>query len=842
MLATHSLRETLQQANRAVPPRRERAQCANLLAAAKELVDVLDPKYSSRSGSAPPAHSQTLLARRGGIDERAHLLIMDVHIELTNLRRMSPLRYMLHRKAVRRSLDRKAREIIEFRLAIQAELDGSAAGASAAQGNLDAVASAAILSPNSAPNPLAKTRQAHPLRHQLSLSGSHSTVSNNNGGGANGVPLTMALSGSDSEAVPLNGATTTTTTATSAQDATKALSQVIALSNDHQFLLSLRKDETCPVHTLLDVLEVINAGCPAVNPKKRAMSFGLSVESACPPEPYPDHLDEDEMQKRVQQIVNTPSVTLGGDATLPRGGVRPNGGDVEIPDDQPTPLPAQQQQQNQHVGGNRISGIFDSFSVLSLNRTTSHDAQSAAIFSTRFGASGHPLPSLSRISTVAVIMEQNFNPANSANSSVSGGKPRARTFDPAGLTLSPALSVATLGSSPPDSMVKQRPKSMSAAAAPSPTLAASDSFETNLPSSFGNGNGNRPAPLALAAEAGNVGSGRPSPTGSLSRFGLQRDGGIEPRYPSANRSVMVLPSGGAAGSDRASEHDAPGATHWDTCQVCHLVRDHSYAKYIQLAVLYHENNDLEQSYHCLTHAVEVADAAECPVPTPYFLIALYLRHGWGVQPELASSFRFLLLALEYAVKHVLTNQLAAAELAAANAASPVSEHFAPPPAAANGNGDANGLDANEFAPPTFKPKRTAAQEYMATFRDSPLPRRASDIESSPARMGVAMILYELAVSLRYGWGTRGNSRLAKALVTLAANLGDVQSCVEVGTRLARRAHRVAPVAAVKGTRRRNAVRTRAQAIEYLRYAAKNGAQDAFTGWALSTKYDEDGEE
>ncbi|ORZ40264.1 hypothetical protein BCR44DRAFT_1424730 [Catenaria anguillulae PL171] len=723
---SHSLRDTLRQASAAAPPRRERSRCARLLLAARELVDVLDPKYPH-----PHVHPQhTDSATTSSFEQQAQTLLSSAAIELAYVKSLSRLRYLLHRKRVQKQIDSKTRDI----RALLAKILASPSSAAAPQSNL-----------------MAK----HPLSREVGGSASTSTLLQHP---ADNRPLLGAASHSSS----------TKHTAKGHQDADKALSHVIALSNDAQFLESLRKDETCPVYALLDILEV----------RKSPFHLALAVEPTCPAEFYPDHLDQEEMDKRVKQIVSQPSCASTAVGATPASPLAQPASSVF--DDPPTDTTAVTAMANP----NRLSGIFDAVihqaeqqrSGTPVDTMPQHHPPAWP----RVGPNGQPLPSLSRFTTVAKIMESNFGPnATSGNSSPVQGsfdvpKPRSRTVNDSGTFAGQE--------SEPGSLMR-RPQSVP----PKPTLATNQPFTADPEEQD-----SMPAPAAVVTSPKPLGR---SPNGS----------GVfaEPRYPSLERNVMVLPSPTRAAADPEL------GSHFESCPVCNLVKDYSYTKYIQLAVLYHENNDLEQSYHCLQHAVDVANSEECPMPTPYFLTALYLRHGWGVETHLADSFRLLLLSLEYAIKHVLAMQLSASDR-------PTSADSATPDPAS----------APFLLTPTGpSKKRTPIQEYMATYRDHALPYDPSAIHGSPARMGVAMILYEVAVSLRYGWGSRGNSKLAKALVVVAANLGDVQACVEVGTRLARRAHRVSPVAAITGDRKRKA------------RARVGWVRDPLVGWALNEKYD-----
>ncbi|KAI9218295.1 hypothetical protein BC828DRAFT_407724 [Blastocladiella britannica] len=788
-MSLSSLRTALHAAEQAAPKARERERCRQLLAECKQLVDALAPRLSdvalaaspSSTDNAPPPPSP-----RDAVAAQASAVLMDVALELRHIASLPQLRYLLHRNKVRRALDAKRADVAAVmsagvasrNLAVSPSLMPLSAPVvmlapvprSTAHSVMRSMPpppapDATPVPTRGPPQPLSPTspvlRREHPLRHQVSqdssvMAASHRLLAS----------FDSTTSGENGRAPPVAAAIK------SNRDAAAALSWIVALAHNPKFLSTLRADESCPVDQLLNILEVINVACPASNSRSRSKSlFKLRVESECPAEPYPDHLDADDMKKRVEQIVQSPE-TLGTPNTGSTIG-RPDG------------TPGSPRQQTSRPMSLIASHGAMSWADFADKATMAHNRMSLppGYFPpslARTGADGERLPSLSRIPTIAAIMENNFYSGGSASSSTTPGGSGP---------LSSAPGSGDSGVLLPGAFVTDPPMQRTGSPLAATPVTASPAAATTADAPY-----------------------------------------TEPKYPSLDRSILVLPAPERRGSsssvqfgdDDKKPHLPDGAlpavgslTHWDECPVCSLVGEvRSYTKYIQLAVLFHENNDLAQSYHLLQHAVELAEADEVPVPTPYFLIALYLRHGWGVRPELAKSFKFLLLSLEFAIKNVLVSNLQSATQ--------------PEPAP---------LATTAFG--TEQARRTPTEQYIATFRDSRLP--ASPIKPSPARMGVAMILYEVAVSLRYSWGTRGNSKLAKALVILAANLGDVQAAVEVGSRLARRAHRVAPVDAIIGQRRAKAHRARGLAVLYLRYAALNGVQDAIIGWALSPKYDEDHE-
>ncbi|KAI9217834.1 hypothetical protein BC828DRAFT_351071 [Blastocladiella britannica] len=171
--------------------------------------------------------------------------------------------------------------------------------------------------------------------------------------------------------------------------------------------------------------------------------------------------------------------------------------------------------------------------------------------------------------------------------------------------------------------------------------------------------------------------------------------------------------------------------------------------FLQQAVLAHEQGKLELSLHFLKHARE----SDPVLPLPVFLEGIYLRHGWGCRPDHPESYRCLHIALMLSID-----------------ALKATIKF--------------GMGAN--APPGL-----------------PTP--------SGARSMVGLVLYEMSASHRFGWGVRKDRGLANQLMELAANLGDVDACVDVGTR------------SLKHNEKRKAAR-------YLRWASFGGWKDFGTGW------------
>ncbi|KAJ3367102.1 hypothetical protein GGF32_000164 [Allomyces javanicus] len=557
----------------------------------------------------------------------------------------------------------------------------------------------------------------------------------------------------------------------------EALAKVIALANDPRFLLQLRKDSTCNFQDLLDIVEVLALACPSQAPKRLPL-LTMSIESHYPPEPCHDRLSGEALQARIDQIVRSESPPM----TVRRSSLvsfASHGGRRESLTDRGQ------------------AGVFASVQSLTplLETMATNDVHNPA------------QPSLSRITTVAAIMEQQFNPAarvgtgtlNSVRrgSAVSGAAAAVPNTPTAAEKMAEAAPGLTMGhvwlheSARPIATIERRYPSSnrnSAILFPPPVFTRSMQNEPvqqadSLPRSHAQMNGN-----SLSRQSHKSHQSPPTP-GS-------------PAGATADLSTATGPApAGNVPPTPLSPQPVESDSHFDTCPVCKLVQDYSYAKYIQLAVLFHENNDLGMSYHCLVHAIQVSEERGACVPTPYFLAGLYLRHGWGCRPDLAKSFDCLMLALEYALRqaqHAVGSTMARTTMRSAGSdptpppeeiapATSSAAAVAPPPILARPYSTmARPLSAASRTlsdVPAAAP-RTKLTAYIATFRDSPLPIRDDDIEASSQRLGVALILYEVSVSLRFGWGVRGDSRLAKALAKLAANLGDPQAALEVGMRLA----------------------------------------------------------
>ncbi|KAJ3370981.1 hypothetical protein GGF31_003711 [Allomyces arbusculus] len=577
----------------------------------------------------------------------------------------------------------------------------------------------------------------------------------------------------------------------------EALAKVIALANDPRFLLQLRKDSTCNFQDLLDIVEVLALACPSQAPKRLPL-LTMSIESHYPPEPCHDRLSGEALQARIDQIVRAESPPM----TVRRSSLvsfASHGGRRESLTDR---------------GQTSVFASVQSLTPL-LETMAANDVHNPA------------QPSLSRITTVAAIMEQQFNPAARVGTTGIGTLNSVRR----GSAVSGAPAVAAPSTPPGGMMGPSSPTAAEKMAEAAPGLTMGHvwlhesarqiaTIERRYPSSNRNSAILFPPPVFTRSMQNEP----VQPSDSLPRQAqAQANGNSLSRQSHKSHQSQQPTPGSPAGATvdlSTTTGSAPVAdlpptllspqpvesdSHFDTCPVCKLVQDYSYAKYIQLAVLFHENNDLGMSYHCLVHAIQVSEERGACVPTPYFLAGLYLRHGWGCRPDLAKSFDCLMLALEYALRqaqHTAGSTMARTTMRSAGSDPTPPEEIAPASsaavaatAAAAGPPPILARPYSTMARPLSAASRTLSDipaaaprtklaAYIATFRDSPLPVRDDDIEASSQRLGVALILYEVSVSLRFGWGVRGDSRLAKALAKLAANLGDPQAALEVGMRLA----------------------------------------------------------
>ncbi|KNE56088.1 hypothetical protein AMAG_01930 [Allomyces macrogynus ATCC 38327] len=561
----------------------------------------------------------------------------------------------------------------------------------------------------------------------------------------------------------------------------EALAKVIALANDPRFLLQLRKDSTCNFQDLLDIVEVLALACPSQAPKRLPL-LTMSIESHYPPEPCHDRLSGEALQARIDQIVRAESPPM----TVRRSSL----------------VSFQSHGRRESLTERGQTGVFASVQSLTplLETMAANDVHNPA------------QPSLSRITTVAAIMEQQFNPAARVGTGMGTLNSVRRGSAVSGAAATP--------STPPGASTPTAAEKM-AEAAPGLTMGhvwlhesarPIATIERRYPSSNRNSAILFPPPVftrSMQNEPVHQSDSLPRQAqtqaigNSLSRQSHKSYRSQQPAAPgSPAGATMDLSTTGPAPADLPptplSPQHVESDSHFDTCPVCKLVQDYSYAKYIQLAVLFHENNDLGMSYHCLVHAIQVSEERGACVPTPYFLAGLYLRHGWGCRPDLAKSFDCLVLALEYALRqaqYAAGSTMARTTMRSAGS-DPIPEEIAPAPsAAAVAPPPILARPYSTMARPLSAASRTLSDvpaaaprtklaAYIATFRDSPLPVRDDDIEASSQRLGVALILYEVSVSLRFGWGVRGDSRLAKALAKLAANLGDPQAALEVGMRLA----------------------------------------------------------
>ncbi|KNE54435.1 hypothetical protein AMAG_17670 [Allomyces macrogynus ATCC 38327] len=558
----------------------------------------------------------------------------------------------------------------------------------------------------------------------------------------------------------------------------EALAKVIALANDPRFLLQLRKDSTCNFQDLLDIVEVLALACPSQAPKRLPL-LTMSIESHYPPEPCHDRLSGEALQARIDQIVRAESPPM----TVRRSSL------VSFPS----------HGRRESLTDRGQTGVFASVQSLTplLETMAANDVHNPA------------QPSLSRITTVAAIMEQQFNPATRVGGTSGMGTLNSVRRGSA-VSGAAAAAVGAAPRTPPGASTIPTAAEKLAEVAPGLTMDHVWLHESARPIATIERRSMQNEPV------------QPGGHDSLSRAQAQANGGnsLSRQSHKSHQSQQPMAPGSPTGAtaDFSTTTGAPGGdlpatplspqpdesdSHFDTCPVCKLVQDYSYAKYIQLAVLFHENNDLGMSYHCLVHAIQVSEERGACVPTPYFLAGLYLRHGWGCRPDLAKSFDCLMLALEYALRqaqHTAGSTMARTTMRSAGSEPTVPEEIAPASSAAAAAAAVNpppilARPYSTMARPLSAASRTLSDipaaaprtklaAYIATFRDSPLPIRDDDIEASSQRLGVALILYEVSVSLRFGWGVRGDSRLAKALAKLAANLGDPQAALEVGMRLA----------------------------------------------------------
>ncbi|ORZ40346.1 hypothetical protein BCR44DRAFT_1495745 [Catenaria anguillulae PL171] len=206
-------------------------------------------------------------------------------------------------------------------------------------------------------------------------------------------------------------------------------------------------------------------------------------------------------------------------------------------------------------------------------------------------------------------------------------------------------------------------------------------------------------------------------------------------------------------------------------------------QFLQMTISAHESNQLELSLHYLRHAQE-ADPSLALAP---FLEGIYLRHGWGCTPDLPKAYLCLYRALRLAMDQFKV-QVRVASAASAN--TPLGPR------------------------PSLKPPADASK-----YRGSPTPLPHPPFELSNAKSMVALVLYEVSASHRFGWGVAKQRVYAHQIMELAANMGDMDACINVGMH------------AIKhGNKRR--------AAKYLRWASYGGWTDFGTGWIFKDKYDD----
>ncbi|KAL7746958.1 hypothetical protein RI367_007670 [Sorochytrium milnesiophthora] len=243
------------------------------------------------------------------------------------------------------------------------------------------------------------------------------------------------------------------------------------------------------------------------------------------------------------------------------------------------------------------------------------------------------------------------------------------------------------------------------------------------------------------------------------------------------------------------------------CPVCKC-GNLSPLQFLQLSIAAHESNSLDASFHYLSHSVSLANAQLQPVPA--FLYGICLRHGWGCTPNLVESYRYLYHALRIAYT-AMCQQTALQQRTASVAGLHSSTASTPSLTAAN---------ASRPTSPTSPPSPSKGTKHAAAFRSTPYDLSTLlPITFSAARSTLALILYELSVSQRFGWGVKKNKHLGNKLIATAANLGDVDAAVDVGLWYIRHSNK-------------------REGARYLRWANEHGWREVGMGWIFKEKYDD----
>ncbi|KAJ3402289.1 hypothetical protein HDV05_008624 [Chytridiales sp. JEL 0842] len=160
---------------------------------------------------------------------------------------------------------------------------------------------------------------------------------------------------------------------------------------------------------------------------------------------------------------------------------------------------------------------------------------------------------------------------------------------------------------------------------------------------------------------------------------------------------------------------------------------------LQLAIYYHEKNDLKLSAYFLRKSADQRH------PLGLFLYSMALRHGWGVDENQDLAFRSLLLAAEMSLMTIP-------------------------------NVAQRSLNRNAKRAPT-NPRSTSSAASFSQY--------ANIAESLPEDLGVALSLlplplYEIAVCFQQGWGVGRSLPAAAYYFDMAAKLGDPDAMYELG--------------------------------------------------------------